>query len=232
LVECNLRLVVYWARRNNPYGLPLEDLVQEGNLGLMQAIERFDPRQGVRLATYAQWWIRKALYKATLDHVALIRVPEKTRNEQRHLRRASVRLQSALARPPTLTELAAEAGLPKHRVANLQAWEHAYVSLEAPIASDSEASLADVLPDHKQATPDEALGQRLLRDHMQQAMAAHLSPDEQAYVRVRFGLDGEPFRTQLQAARHLGLTLKYAAQLEKRALRRLRRSHVLHEWRS
>ena len=147
------------------------------------------------------------------------------------LRRAATRLETALARPPTRAELAKELGLSPHRVDSIQHWDREYVSLDAPIGADQEACLADVLPDREQPTPDEAASHRDLRKHLEETMDVHLAPDERAYLTARFGLDGGPPHTQLQAAHRLGLTYKQAAQLEKRALRRLRRSRTLQDWR-
>jgi RNA polymerase primary sigma factor len=230
LVECNLRLVIYWARRHNPYGLPLEDLIQEGNIGLIKAVERYDPRQGTRLSTYARWWIRKALYQAAADMGPLIRLPEKTNRERLRVRHASTRLEIELARTPTLAELAARVGLSQARVASLRRWDRAYVSMDAPLATDTQRCLADVLPDRQRPSPDETVTRRALRDHMRQEIRACLAPSEQAYLGVRFGLDGLPPRSRLQAARHLGMTQEAAARLEKSILRRLRQSRTLRHW--
>lgn len=229
LIECNLRLVVYWARRCNPHGLPLEDLVQEGNVGLMQAIERFDPRQGTRLGTYAQWWIRKAIYKAAADHGPLIRLPEAANQERMGMRRAAARLESSLTRPPTQAELAAELDLPLHRVASIQRWDREYTSLDAPLGADAEQSLEDVLPDRGQPSPDETVTRWDLRDKLQAIIEAHLAPRERAYLHVRFGLNGGPAQTQIETARQLGLSLNHAKQIEKRALRQLRANRTLME---
>ena len=232
LVECNLRLVVYWARRTNPYNLPLEDLIQEGNLGLMAAIVRFDPREGVRLATYAQWWIRKALYRAAADLGPLIRMPERTQLERLRMRRAAARLELSLGRAPTQAELAAELGTSPVRVASMQRLNYTYTSLDAPVGEDDDPDLAEMLPDRSRPSPHETTARRELRARVRQAIKAHLTPDERDYLYARFGLDGGPGRSQLQAAHHLGLTQKHAAQIERRALRQLRQSQTLHDCRS
>jgi RNA polymerase sigma factor (sigma-70 family) len=232
LIEGNLRLVVYWARRHNPYDLPIEDLIQEGSVGLIKAIERYDPQQGTRLSTYAQWWIKKALYQAVTDLGPLIRLPEKANQERLRLRRAASRLQQSLAREPTPAELAAEMDVPLSRVATVKRWDHRYTSLDAPLGPNTESSLGDVLPDDSRLTPDETATHGQLAVHLREAMIAHLAPNEQTYLQVRFGLNGASPRTQLQAAHHLGITQKHAAQLEKRALRRLRQSQVLRDWRA
>jgi RNA polymerase sigma factor (sigma-70 family) len=230
LIECNLRLVVYWAQRCNSRGLPLEDLVQEGSVGLMEAVERFDPQQGTRLGTYAQWWIRKAIYKAAADHGPLIRLPASANQERLNLRRAAARLEMSLARAPTQAELADELGLPLHRIATIQRWDREYTSLDAPLDTDTDHSLEDVLHDQEQPSPDETVTRLDLRDKLYAIIDAYLAPKERAYLRVRFGLNGGPGQTQSQTARQLGLSQSHAQQIEKRALRQLRSSQALLEY--
>jgi RNA polymerase primary sigma factor/RNA polymerase nonessential primary-like sigma factor len=230
LIECNLRFVVSLANRYAHAGLPLADLVQEGNIGLMEAVERYDPRRGVRFATYAGWWIKKTLLRAIASQGQAIHVPAWVRNELRHLRSADTRLETRLKRSPSLGELAQELGLSTRRIRTLQHWDRKIVSLDTPIDGATGQMLADVIPDQDTPTLDETLTRRQLQERIH-AMLAHMGKKEREFLRMRFGLDGDRGQTLSQVAGALGLSLERARRLEKRALQQLRRTGALHEFR-
>jgi RNA polymerase primary sigma factor len=231
MIECNLRLVIHLARPYASRGLPLEDLVQEGNIGLMKAVERFDPRRGVRFATYASWWIKKAMRRASVDQGRAIPLPPALREALHQLWASKARLEARLERPPTIEELAAELGVSVHRVRQVQRWDRTTLSLETPVGSNTDCRLADLIPDRNAPPLDETMARQQLQQRLWETMVAHLAPRELTLLRVRFGLDGSPGQTLKQAARELGLTQTRARQVEKRALKQLRHTGVLNEFR-
>jgi RNA polymerase primary sigma factor len=231
MIVCNLRLVVHMARRYASQELPLEDLVQEGNIGLMAAVERFDPHRGVRFSTYAGWWIKGAMQRASGAQGRMIRLPPSVCEELHDLRMATARLEMRLKRPPTSRELAAELEASVHRVRQLQRWDYTTLSLEKPVGDDIDCSLADTIPDREAPPMDETLVLHQLQEKLWETIATHLAPREQAFLRIRFGLDGSQGQTLKQAAQRLGLTQTHARQVEKRALKQLRHTGALNEFR-
>ena len=230
LIECNLRFVISLAGQYAGTGLPLADLVQEGNVGLMEAVERYDPRRGVRFATYAGWWIKKTILQAVASQGQAICLPPWVNAELQQLRSANARLETRLQRSPGLAELAQELDLSTRRVRTLQHWDRKVLSLDMPAGDHADQMLAEVIPDRDTPTLDEALAHRQLREKIQ-AMLAHLETQERKFLRIRFGLDGSRGQTLQQAASELGLSQNHARQLEKRALKQLRRSGALDEFR-
>lgn len=230
LIECNLRFVVSLAHRYADAGLPLADLVQEGNIGLMEAVERYDYRRGVRFATYAGWWIKKTILQAIASQGQAIHVPAWVRVELQHLRSADARLEARLRRSPKLSELAQELGLSTRRIRTLQHWDHKILSLDRPAGDNTDQMLADVIPDRETPTLDETLAQRQLQERIQ-AMLTHMGGKERQFLCMRFGLDGDHGRTLGQVASALGLSRERARQLEKNALKQLRRTGALNEFR-
>jgi len=231
MIECNLRLVIYLARRYASRGLPLEDLVQEGNIGLMEAVERFDYRRGVRFSTYAGWWIKRAIRRASGDPGQAIRLPPSVSDKVQQLRTARARLEARLERPPTTEELAAELDTSVHRVRQLQRWDSTTLSLDTPADGNVDYGLADLIPDRDTPPLDETMVRHQLQEKLWETMATYLAPGEQAFLRIRFGLDGSPGQTLKQAARALGLSQTHARQVEKRALKQLRHTGALNEFR-
>jgi RNA polymerase sigma factor (sigma-70 family) len=229
LVHCNLRLVIHLVQPYVRYGLDFGDLVQEGNIGLLEAVDRFDPRRGVRLATYAGWWIRRAVLRALCDQGRAIRLPAAVNDELLRLKRIHLSLEARLGRAPTQEELAAEMGISKQRVRMLQRWDRDTLSLDMSVGEGDEAVLSDILPDPKAPPLEEALVRRQLQERLRAAMDAHLTHRDQMVLSLRFGLGGAQRRTLQEIASKLGITRERARQVEKMALRRLRRSGALYE---
>jgi RNA polymerase sigma factor (sigma-70 family) len=230
LIECNLRFVVSLASQYADAGLPLADLVQEGNIGLMEAVERYDHRRGVRFATYAGWWIKKTILQAVASQGQAICVPPWVNVKLRQLRSANTRLEGRLKRSPKLGELAKELGLSTHRVQMLLHWDRSILSLDTPIDDHTDQMLAEVIPDQDAPTLDETLAYRQLQEKIH-AMLTDLDTQERKFLRIRFGLDGNRGQTLQQVARELGLSRDRARQIEKRALKQLRRTGALNEFR-
>jgi RNA polymerase sigma factor (sigma-70 family) len=226
LVESNLRLVVAIARRHARAGVEPLDLIQEGNIGLMEAARRFDPARGVRFATYAGWWIRSSMRRAVAAESGPIRLPDRVLDAIARVRAAERELEQRLRRTPTLAEVAAESGLTEATVATARGAARPPVELDAPLSDDGDASLADVLPDHAAADPAEGLA----GDDELAALAAALDAlDERprTVVALRFGLgDAEP-ATLGDVAGRLRLSRERVRQVETRALRNLARDPVL-----
>ena len=231
LIECNLRLVVHIAHRYIGCGLPLEDLVQEGNIGLMEAAERYDHKRGNRFSTYAKWWIKRAILQAAATQGQAIRLPPWLHEDLYRLKTATARLEARLERAPTPDEVAAELGVSVHRLRQVSRWGQVTLSFETPVGADQEYTLGDVLPDQDAPALDDTMAHLQLREKLREIMDAHLGPKERTYLSVRFGLDGGPGRTLKQAARALGLTKTHASAVERRALKQLRYSGSLRDFR-
>jgi RNA polymerase sigma factor (sigma-70 family) len=218
-IVANLRLVLSTARRYRHAGLPLEDLVQEGNLGLMKAAERFDVARGFRFSTYATWWIRQAMTNAVATTGRTIRLPTHVIGILRRIGAARAALLAELGRLPTAAEIAERTGLTLPRVEELLLAADGPSALAARLADG--VSLGDVLPDREATSPEGAL----LKADEQRALAAAigtLDARERAVIELRFGLRSRPELTLQETGRELGITRKRVRQLEDRALRRLR----------
>ena len=220
LIESNLRLVMSITRNYTKAGVPLLDLIQEGNLGLIRAVEKFDYRMGFKLSTYATWWIRQAVTRALADQGRTIRLPVHVAEQVRRVMRARRVLGQKLNRDPTVEELAKEAGFPARRVEELLELVEDPVSLETPVG-DGESLYADLIEDVHSDQPDESTAKRLRSAELAEALL-HLNPRMQRVLALRFGLeDGRP-QTLEQVGAGLGITRERVRQLEARALRELR----------
>ncbi len=222
LIECNLRLVMSITRNYTRAGVPLLDLIQEGNLGLMRAVEKFDYKLGFKLSTYATWWIRQAVTRALADQGRTIRLPVHVAEQTRKVLRARRVLAQKLNRDPDIEEIAKEAGFTPERVQELLDLIQDPVSLETPVG-DGESVYSDLIEDTKSDQPDAATA-KLLRSRELAGALRRLSPRMRRVLALRFGLDGESPQTLEQVGLGLGITRERVRQLESRALRELRQT--------
>jgi RNA polymerase primary sigma factor len=220
LIESNLRLVMSITRNYTTAGVPLLDLIQEGNLGLIRAVEKFDYKLGYKLSTYATWWIRQAVTRALADQGRTIRLPVHVADQVRRLMRARRQLAQKLNREPTQQELAKESGFTDKRVQELLDLVEDPVSLETPVG-DGESMYADLIEDVHSERPDESTSKKLRRRELSEALH-RLNPRMRRVLSLRFGLDGEQPQTLEEVGAGLGITRERVRQLESRALRELR----------
>jgi RNA polymerase primary sigma factor len=220
LIESNLRLVMSITSNYTKAGVPLLDLIQEGNLGLIRAVEKFDYRMGFKLSTYATWWIRQAVTRALADQGRTIRLPVHVAERVRRLLRARRQLAQKLSREPTIAELARETQQEEDRVRELLGFVEDPVSLETPVG-DGERLYGDLIEDEHSVAPDEKTAQRLRARELASALG-QLNPRMRRVLALRFGLDGESPQTLEEVGSGLGITRERVRQLEARALRELR----------
>ena len=220
LIEANLRLVMSITRNYTRAGVPLLDLIQEGNLGLIRAVEKFDYRMGYKLSTYATWWIRQSVTRALADQGRMIRLPMHVADQLRRLLRARRQLAQKLNREPTIAQLAQEAQQSEARVRELLELIEDPVSLDTPVGS-GEGLIGDLIEDANSDDPDERTSSRARAQELARALA-ELNPRSRRVVSLRFGLDGEAPLTLEEVGAGLGITRERVRQIEARALRELR----------
>jgi RNA polymerase primary sigma factor len=220
LIESNLRLVMSITRNYTKAGVPLLDLIQEGNLGLIRAVEKFDYKMGYKLSTYATWWIRQSVTRALADQGRTIRLPVHVAEQVRRLLRTRRQLAQKFNREPTQAELAKECGLEEKRVADLLDLVEVPVSLETPVG-DGESLYGDLIEDVNSQGPDQTTAERSRANELAHALT-HLNPRMRRVLALRFGLDGETPQTLEEVGSGLGITRERVRQLESRALRELR----------
>jgi RNA polymerase primary sigma factor len=221
LVEANLRLVVWLARRYRGRGVAVEDLVQEGALGLRRAAEKFDPDQGFRFSTYATWWVRQSIGRAVLELGRTIRVPVQMAGWIVRVEREAEELRVRLGRAPTPAEIAAELGTTADLVEDALAAASATASLDHATVEDGTVALADIIPDPSSG-PAELAEQRLLAADILAAIAGRLDERSREVLRLRFGMGGEREHTASEVAQRLGVSAQRVRSIELRALRHLR----------
>jgi RNA polymerase primary sigma factor len=220
LIEGNLRLVMSITRNYTRAGVPLLDLIQEGNLGLIRAVEKFDYTLGFKLSTYATWWIRQAISRALAEQSRTIRLPVHVADQVRKIQRARRVLGQKLSRDPTIEEVAAESGFPEKRVHELMELVQEHVSLDTPVG-DGESLMGDLIEDPLAAEPEAVTTDRLRSSELAWAIR-QLKPRQQRVLIERFGLQGQPPKTLEEVGTILGITRERVRQLETRALRDLR----------
>jgi RNA polymerase primary sigma factor len=223
MIKANLRLVVKIAQDYSGYGLPISDLISEGNIGLMKAVERFDPKKGGKLSTYAAWWIKQSIKRALANQSKTIRLPVHMVDKIAKMRRISTILGEALGREPTDEELADEVGLPRRKLAMLKQASQRPTSLDAPINEGEATEYGEIIGDDRAENPLESLSEKNLHGELDGLLSV-LDQRERRIIDERFGLTGRKPLTLEEVGREFGVTPERIRQLQNSALTKMRRA--------
>ncbi len=223
MIRANLRLVVKIAQDYANYGLPLADLISEGNIGLMKAVERFDPEKGGKLSTYASWWIKQSIKRALANQSKTIRLPVHMVDKIARMRRIAAMLSEELGREPTNSELAEELGIPRAKLAMLKQASQRPSSLDAPLGDDDNSSYNEIIGDERILDPALTLESKNMHNQLD-GLLDNLDERESRIIGARFGLDGEKPRTLEEIGVEFGVTRERIRQLQNVALNKMRKS--------
>ncbi len=223
MIKANLRLVVKIAQDYSGYGLPLADLISEGNIGLMKAVERFDPEKGGKLSTYGSWWIKQSIKRALANQSKTIRLPVHMVDKIAKMRRISSLMTESLGREPTDEELSEELGLPRRKLSLLKRASQRPVSLDAPVNEEESIGLSDIIGDEKALSPLDALKDKNIHNQLDDLLEV-LDDREHRIIDARFGLNGMRPMTLEEVGREFGVTRERIRQLQNVALSKMRRA--------
>lgn len=221
MVRANLRLVVKIAHDYAHLGLPVQDLISEGNMGLMKAVSRFDPKRGVKLSTYAAWWIKQSIKRALANQSKTIRLPVHVVDKLSRIRRVAMRMTDESGHEPTDEELSEEMGIPSHKIAQLKTLSQRPSSLDAPVGDEDKAAFGDLVADESSIDPAEMLRDKALRNEVVEVLE-ELDERERAIVVARFGLDGAKPLTLEMIGKKFKVTRERIRQIQNMALRKMR----------